>query len=926
MGKHIEQRHDSLPDKQEEIQVLQTNEDTQSCRSRKSSSKSNCFVRQQLKIDAEIKKRKLAQEIVDLELAMQVSKLEQEEVDGNSESVDSGSESNRSFVQKWINSRRDASPAKDLSSEVGSKYNLRNQQINKSQVPVEFSTFITRQAMPKDLPIFNGYPTEWPNFIFQYENSTAICGYTKEENQCRLQKCLKGNARTIVESLLILPRNADKIIDMLRKRFGRPELIVFMLLDRIRNFPVVKEDKLDMFINFSDNVKNVVGTMETLNQEDHLRNPILLQELLNKLPTSQKLRWLEYISRKTVQQPKLIEFSAWLDHRASIVSQIEMPKLSDTVTNVTRDKQKHNRRDVTLTTNNSRTTNPKCACCGNEFHHLSNCSKFKSLSVDDRWHVVTSQRICFSCLIPNHTLRTCKSIKICGKNQCTKPHHILLHKDNDNNHNRSNQGYQHEVNYHRLTSNNVLLKIIPITINTNGNYVHTHALLDDASTVTLIDQDLADELHMDGPQRTLTIQWTNNQVRQQDDSRIVSFSIIGQQKNKKYQLRRVWTMKEMSLPTQSINSSEMMERFTYLGNGVLSMTNAKPKVLIGQDNWPLLVNKRIISGPWNGPALSKTLLGWVLHGNVSQTANTFSNKHTTSHVCHMSSEDKDDLDVLHDLVKQQWQIDSSGVYKLEKAMSKEDMVAQSIMDRTMTRSGGRIETGLLWKDENVVLPESKKNAMRRLICTERKMDKNEEYGRRYCQKFDELVQKKYIRKLNNSEVCGDQFKVWYLPHFGIINPNKPDKLRIVFDASAKSNGVSLNDFLLTGPDKYNSLFNILINFRICRYAFTADIKEMFLQVRVKKDDCSAQRVLFREMDRTREPDVYEIEVVFFGSTCGPCLAQEAKNKNAQEFKLTHPDAVPDIIEKHYMDDYLGGADTIEAAHKLIADVIYIHMS
>ncbi|XP_031348278.1 uncharacterized protein LOC116174482 [Photinus pyralis] len=490
MGKHIEQRHDSLPDKQEEIQILQTNEDTQSCRSRKSSSKSNCFVRQQLKIDAEIKKRKLAQEIVDLELAMQVSKLEQEEVDGNSESI------------------------------------------------------------------------------------------------------------------------------------------------------------------------------------------------------------------------------------------------------------------------------------------------------------------------------------------------------------------------------------IPITINTNGNYVHTHALLDDASTVTLIDQDLADELHMDGPQRTLTIQWTNNQVRQQDDSRI--FRNDG--------------------------------KISYLGNGVLSMTNAKPKVLIGQDNWPLLVNKRIISGPWNGPALSKTLLGWVLHGNVSQTANTFSNKHTTSHVCHMSSEDKDDLDVLHDLVKQQWQIDSSGVYKLEKAMSKEDMVAQSIMDRTMTRSGGRIETGLLWKDENVVLPESKKNAMRRLICTERKMDKNEEYGRRYCQKFDELVKKKYIRKLNNSEICGDQFKVWYLPHFGIINPNKPDKLRIVFDASAKSNV----------------------------YAFTADIKEMFLQVRVKKDDCSAQRVLFREMDRTREPDVYEIEVVFFGSTCGPCLAQEAKNKNAQEFKLTHPDAVHDIIEKHYMDDYLGGADTIEAAHKLIADVIYIH--
>lgn len=53
----------------------------------------------------------------------------------------------------------------------------------------------------------------------------------------------------------------------------------------------------------------------------------------------------------------------------------------------------------------------------------------------------------------------------------------------------------------------------------------------------------------------------------------------------------------------------------------------------------------------------------------------------------------------------------------------------------------------------------------------------------------------------------------------------------MIDAAAKSNGLSLNDILLVGPDLLQSLA-VLFNFR--KYAFNDDIKEMFHQIKILK--------------------------------------------------------------------------------------------
>lgn len=69
---------------------------------------------------------------------------------------------------------------------------------------------------------------------------------------------------------------------------------------------------------------------------------------------------------------------------------------------------------------------------------------------------------------------------------------------------------------------------------------------------------------------------------------------------------------------------------------------------------------------------------------------------------------------------------------------------------------------------------------------------------------------------------------WYLPSFGVYHPQKPCKIRVVFD------NVSLNDVLLKGTDLNNSQVGVLFHFRSDPYAVMADVEQMFYNFVVRK--------------------------------------------------------------------------------------------
>ncbi|XP_055603880.1 uncharacterized protein LOC129752114 [Uranotaenia lowii] len=215
-------------------------------------------------------------------------------------------------------------------------------------------------------------------------------------------------------------------------------------------------------------------------------------------------------------------------------------------------------------------------------------------------------------------------------------------------------------------------------------------------------------------------------------------------------------------------------------------------------------------------------------------------------------------------------------------------------------------------------------ALSRLNSLEKKIYKNPELANRVQKQINEYLEKGYAHKTSYEELnSGDPKRVWYLPLGIVVSPKKPEKLRLIWDASSKVRNVSFNSMVLKGPDLLTSLPAILFRFRSRKVAICGDLKEMFHQIKIRKEDRSAQRFLWRE-NPSAKPEVYTMDVATFGSACSPCSAQYIKNRNANDYKEEFPEAAEAIINGHYVDDYLDSKDSEQEIISLINDIRFVH--
>ena len=154
-------------------------------------------------------------------------------------------------------------------------------------------------------------------------------------------------------------------------------------------------------------------------------------------------------------------------------------------------------------------------------------------------------------------------------------------------------------------------------------------------------------------------------------------------------------------------------------------------------------------------------------------------------------------------------------------------------------------------------------------------------------------------------------------HFPVIRMDKSStKVRIVFDCSAKCEGISLNDVIHPGPKLQKDLFDVLLRFWRNPIALVCNIREMYLQISINEKDRPYFRMLWRNLDTDSEADEYEFSQVVFGKNLAPMEAQFVAQENARRHQHLYPLAAETVLESTYMDDSIDSVEDEQSGVKL----------
>lgn len=222
------------------------------------------------------------------------------------------------------------------------------------------------------------------------------------------------------------------------------------------------------------------------------------------------------------------------------------------------------------------------------------------------------------------------------------------------------------------------------------------------------------------------------------------------------------------------------------------------------------------------------------------------------------------------------------------------------------------------------LPDNRSYAYQRLMSLRRTLDKKPEMKTHFVEFMQKMLDNQHAELAPPPNRDKEN---WYLPIFGVYHPQKPGKIRVVFDSSAQFDGVCLNEVLLSGPDLNNTLLGVLLRFRKEPVAVTADIEQMFYCFVVQEDHRDYLRFLwYKDNDLGKDVVDYRMRVHVFGNSPSPAVAIYGLRLAAREAESEYGTDARDFVEHNfYVDDALKSfptaaeaVDVLQRTQKMLA--------
>ena len=754
---------------------------------------------------------------------------------------------------------------------------LKEEKIKEAKLPLENEVKLEEvKIIPEK---FAGDIKDFYKFFRIFEQVVDKARGPADAKLARLNQLLIGKPKEAIKGYVIQGGDDGYAAakEMLVKRYGDRHRIAKSVIQELTCGKLCK--KAADVIDLSDSVNSGLVTLEQLKCQDELCTHVNVKAIADRLPRNLQEKWREAVfqcKKEEDRYPTFREFACQL----SVYATEESDPIYGT--------QMPSHRHTSLITESRTPYRHTCLVCSRN-HRLLMCDVFHKLSIDEKYDVVNGHKLCMLCLNRGHFVRDCRSKYRCG--QCKGKHSKYLCRsyvdtNADALYNDQPLSVPFSVPVSNLDPNaapvefvhnaattsmgcDVYMPIVKVFI--EGKVVY--AGLDTMSTKTYIARGLVNRLRLPAVRTVYRLRRLNS-VEENVESALVSFSMCTEGGVVMIQNALVADSIPCSIPSINVNGIPHLEHL----KDRLCDPKTDVQLLIGQDHSYLFYPLEAVRGNIGEPYAIRTVLGWTLHGPNSNANVVRCNLNV---VCFFMS---------------------------AVPMSHDDVSVMRLWDEKCHQDEeGHFVLPIPWKKGCPDFPPNLGMAQGRYQSLEKKLEKESHTRSMY-----EASMAKTIAKFAESASCMINSSTWYLPHHHVTHPDKPDKVRIVFDCKAEVRGVSLNNQCIQGPNLVNNLFDVLLNVRLQEIVVTGDIEAMYNQVRIPNEDRDALRFLWKGQH-------YRMKVHLFGGVWCAASSTYALRKAADisDYEQKYKNSV---YRDFYVDDWCISVETPEEGADMVKNV------
>lgn len=794
------------------------------------------------------------------------------------------------------------------------------------------NSFVQRKKikLPKiELVKFSGEVNEWLSFWSQFKRIHNDSEIEKEDKfQYLLQTVVFGTrAFDVVHSYPPTAENYDKVIDSLKTRFGREELLIEYYVRELLGLVVqnVSSHKTKLSLSrLYDSLESFLRALESIGVTSDKYAAMLFPLVESCLPEELLRVWLRHTANIALSEDEDNTYSDKLNQLLTFVKtevegeeRITLAQAGFKVTSSARHnmvKKNYVEERVptasNLFTSSTRNVNSYCVFC-NESHLAQNCYKARDMTLQEKKRLLMGKQCCFLCLKAKHNAKFCSLRVKCL--ECKGNHYAVMCSQgevkmrNSTSTTLTNQNFSHEC----------LLQTLKVKLVRNGCEKVVRALVDNGSQRSYILKKTADSMGYKAVSQETLIHVVFGGLETKREVHPKYNIVVCNLKDGSSCQFDVLARPTICGSVPRIRSGPWLKEMKEKGIWLSDVGNGEPEIelLLGAD----VAHKLLMNGVHklnSGLVAVETTLGWVIMGKTPKK------KAEGVTACIVTS-----MLTINKSVTELWRLDTLGIKDPTEEKSQkelEESALEHFKNTVKVNEEGRYEVKLPWIENHAKIKDNSELAKDRCINTTKQLVRTGKF-----EEYDAVFKEWSAEGIIEEVPMGGQLQCsHYLPHRAVYKENSTTKIRPVFDASCHARDLpSLNDCLVKGPNLIELIPSVLLRFREKKIGIVSDIKKAFLQISVNEKDCDYLRFWWWENLPEGKMKIFRHRRVVFGLNCSPFLLEAVLQHHLSNVLPCFTPIAEKLKQSFYVDNCVTSVDSqeevsefIETSVKLLSEV------